>query len=170
MKLSQKVILSTEFVRAVCLPKKDEGDLATPKTKGTVAGWGVTRALDRYERPRLNEISKVLRHATFTIQSDQLCLTKSVILFNSTTAFCAGDGKGGKEGSDACSGDSGGAFVREGSDSKWVAVGVVSWGNGCAQKDQYGYYIRVYPFLDWIEKTMDKKTKTENSKLHTLTG
>ncbi|XP_078348007.1 uncharacterized protein LOC144633094 [Oculina patagonica] len=159
VKLSQKVTLTTEFVRAVCLPKKDEGELAIPKTKGTVAGWGVTRALERHERLSLSDISKVLRHATFTIQSDQLCFNKSGIPFNSTTAFCAGDGKGGKEGSDACVGDSGGAFVREGSDSKWVAVGVVSWGNGCAQKNQYGYYTRVYPFLDWIEKTMDKKAK-----------
>ncbi|XP_078348020.1 uncharacterized protein LOC144633100 [Oculina patagonica] len=162
VKLSQKVTLTTEFVRAVCLPKKDEGDLATPETKGTVAGWGVTRALERHERPSLSDLSKVLRHATFTIQSDQLCLNKSGISFNSTTAFCAGDGKGGKEGSDACVGDSGGAFVREGSDSKWVAIGVVSWGNGCAQKDQYGYYTRVYPFLDWIEKTMDKRPKTKS--------
>ena len=162
VKLSKEVALSTEFVRTVCLPSKDAGDLATPGTKGTVAGWGVTRSLRRFERPSLKDISKVLRHATFTIQSDQLCSNRSGIRYNSMTAFCAGEGKGT---SDTCAGDSGGAFVREGSDSKWVTIGIVSWGNGCAQKDQYGYYTRVYPFLDWIGKTMGEKTKTEDSKL-----
>ena len=160
VKLSQEVELS-KFVRTVCLPEQDEGDLAIPKTRGTVAGWGVTRPLRRGEFTQLSEISKVLRHASFPIQSDQLCINKSGIQFNTTTAFCAGYGRGGK---DACSGDSGGAFVRDVSqltDSKWVVVGVVSWGNGCAQKDQYGYYTRVYPFLDWIKETMNEKKEPE---------
>ncbi|KAL9989280.1 hypothetical protein ACROYT_G003813 [Oculina patagonica] len=155
VKLSQEVQIN-EFVRTVCLPKKDEGDPATPAEKGIVAGWGITRPLENYERPSLNEISNVLRHATFTIQSNQLCLNRSGIHFNATTEFCAGEGKGN---SDACLGDSGGAFVRRGSGSKWVAIGVVSWGNGCAQKDQYGYYTRVYPFLDWIKNTMEIEDK-----------
>ena len=163
VKLSQEVELS-KFVRTVCLPEKDEGDLAIPKTRGTVAGWGVTRPLRRGEYTRLSEISKVLRHASFPIQSNQLCINKSGIQFNTTTAFCAGDGRGGE---DACSGDSGGAFVRDVSsslsDSKWVVIGVVSWGNGCAQKDQYGYYTRINPFLDWIKETMNEKKEPANS-------
>lgn len=161
VKLSQEVELS-KFVRTVCLPEKDEGDLAIPKTRGTVAGWGVTRPLRRGEFTQLSEISKVLRHASFPIQSEQLCVNKSGIQLNTTTAFCAGDGRGGE---DACSGDSGGAFVRDSSfslDSKWVEIGVVSWGNGCAQKDQYGYYTRVHPFLDWIKETMNEKKEPEN--------
>ena len=68
--------------------------------------------------------------------------------------FCAGDGRGE---SDPCKGHCGGAFVRQirrGRNSQWVAIGVVSWGNGCAQTDEYGYYTRVYTFIDWIKKTM----------------
>lgn len=159
VKLSQDVELS-KFVRTVCLPEKIQGDLAVPKTRGTVAGWGVKRPLRRGEFAHLSEISKVLRHVSFAIQSDQLCINKSGIQFNTTTAFCAGDGSGGE---DACKGDSGGAFVREIRNSKWVVVGVVSWGNGCAQKDQYGYYTRVHPFLDWINETMNEKKEPENS-------
>ena len=151
VKLSQKVVLG-EFVRTVCLPEKSEGDLAIPDKIGTVAGWGVTGPLRYGEMGSLNDFSKVLRHTTITIQSDQLCFSRSGIQYNSTTAFCAGDGTGGK---DACKGDSGGAFVREIMNSKWVVVGVVSWGNGCAQKDQYGYYTRIHPFLDWIKETME---------------
>ena len=155
VKLSQEVKLGG-FVRTVCLPEKSEGDLATPNKRGIAAGWGVTRPLKYGDRFGLDDVSKVLRHATFTIKSDQLCKNKSGIQFNSTTAFCAGDGKGN---SDSCHGDSGGAFVRDVSfglsDSKWVVIGVVSWGNGCAQKDQYGYYTRIHPFLDWIKETME---------------
>ena len=153
IKLSQEVELS-RFVRTMCLPEKSEGDLAIPKARGTVAGWGVTRPLRRGEFTHLSEISKVLRHVSFPIQSDQLCINKTGIQFNITTTFCAGDGIGGE---DSCKGDSGGAFVRQIRNSKWVVVGVVSWGNGCSQKDRYGYYTRVYPFLDWIKETMNEK-------------
>ena len=64
--------------------------------------------------------------------------------------FCAGDGNGTR---DSCKGDSGGAFVRHLRRGRvhrqWVAVGLVSWGYGCAQPGQYGY-TRVYPFIRWI--------------------
>ena len=96
-----------------------------------MAGWGVTQPFRRGEFTQLSENSKVLRNASFPIQSDQLCINKSSIEFKTTTAFCAGDGRGGE---DACRGDSGGAFVREIRNSKWVMIGVVSWGDGCAQK------------------------------------
>ena len=159
IKLNQEVELS-KFVRAVCLPEQTEGDLAIPKTRGTVAGWGIRRPLRRGEFAQLSEVSKVLRHVSFPIQSDQLCINQSGIQFNTTTAFCAGDGRGGE---DACQGDSGGAFVRELGNSKWAVIGVVSWGNGCAQKDQYGYYTRIHPFLDWIKETMNEKREPGNS-------
>ena len=156
VKLSHNVDLN-RFVQTVCLPEKDEGDLAIPTTDGIVAGWGVTRALRHGELPKHNDISKVLRHSVFTIQKDQVCLNKTVLHYNSTMTFCAGDGKGG---SDTCQGDSGGAFVREirrGRSLQWVVAGVVSWGEGCAQKDKYGYYTRVYPFIHWIKKTMEER-------------
>ena len=31
---------------------------------------------------------------------------------------------------------------------------LLAGGKGCAQKDQFTYYTRVYPFIDWIKKTM----------------
>lgn len=59
--------------------------------------------------------------------------------------FCAGLEEGGK---DACQGDSGGPMV----DESGSLVGVVSWGNGCAQKGYSGVYTRVGNFVDWVGK------------------
>ena len=44
---------------------------------------------------------------------------------------------------------------QRGDDFRWVAIGLVSWSLGCVQKDHYGYYTRVFSFIDWIKKTME---------------
>ena len=147
-----------KFIRTVCLPEKREGDLVVPLKYGIVAGWGTTKALKTGEGPkRAEQYANILQYSVFPVQHEQLCANKSAILpYNSTVTFCAGDGQGVK---DACTGDGGGAFVRQAKRRdgyRWIAAGLVSWGNGCAQKNQYGYYTRVYPFIDWIKKTMDK--------------
>lgn len=156
VKLDKEVELGP-FVRTLCIPEKDKGDLAIVKKYGIATGWGVTQALKPLQVPKEHKrYSDRLQYSSFAIQSDQLCANKSAeYFFNSTVTFCAGDGKGGN---DTCKGDSGGAFVREakrGDDFRWVATGLISWGEGCAQKDKYGYYTRVYSFIDWIKKTME---------------
>jgi len=162
IKLREKVKLGP-FVQTLCLPEKDEGDLAIPTKYGFATGWGVTQALKPGEHPEPeNRYSTRLQYSAYTIQSDQLCAKRAAIAINSTVTFCAGDGKGGN---DTCHGDSGGAFVRErkrGEDYRWVATGLVSWGEGCAQKDRYGYYTRVYPFTDWIKNTIKENTKADD--------
>ena len=154
VKLEQKLELGPS-VRTVCLPKKGEGDLAIPGKHGYVAGWGATKALKLGEKQKPDDrVSNVLRYSSYTIQKDSLCSNKTNFAFNWEVSFCAGDGKGGN---DTCKGDSGGAFVREGKREdgyRWVATGVVSWGEGCAQKNKYSYYTRVLTFIDWIKKTM----------------
>ncbi|XP_076039590.1 mite allergen Der f 3-like [Oratosquilla oratoria] len=55
-----------------------------------------------------------------------------------------------KRNKDSCSGDSGGPLVVESSKNIWEQVGVVSFGNGCADKDFPGVYARVDYYIDWI--------------------
>ena len=82
------------FVRTVCLPKKEEGDLAIPGKYGFVAGWGATKPLKTGQRPAHGDrCSTVLKHSAFNIQSDRLCSNRTWFPFNSTTSFCAGDGE-----------------------------------------------------------------------------
>jgi secreted trypsin-like serine protease len=63
------------------------------------------------------------------------------------TEICGGLKAGGK---DSCQGDSGGPLVV--SDGKrFVQVGVVSWGEGCAMADKYGVYANVALLKTWID-------------------
>lgn len=85
---------------------------------------------------------------------------------SSTVTFCAGDGRGR---SGHCVGDAAGAFVREEqrADKKrwaWDATGLISWGEGCAQKNKNDYYTRVYPFIDLTGKKMEENSANENDK------
>uniref|UniRef100_A0A8B9PX85 Serine protease 55 n=1 Tax=Apteryx owenii TaxID=8824 RepID=A0A8B9PX85_APTOW len=101
-----------------------------------VAGWGTTLAA-----------SQVLQKVEMKLISREQCLEWIPQLADSM--LCAGLEEGGK---DACQGDSGGALVcTYGNTMKWFAVGIVSWGEGCGEKQSPGIYTDVYSYLDWIQ-------------------
>ncbi|XP_073322346.1 tissue-type plasminogen activator isoform X1 [Pagrus major] len=61
--------------------------------------------------------------------------------------LCAGDTRGLD---DACKGDSGGPLVCRNKD-QMTLMGVISWGDGCGQRDKPGVYTRVPHYIDWID-------------------
>jgi secreted trypsin-like serine protease len=48
-------------------------------------------------------------------------------------------------------GDSGGPLVRASPAGLVEVVGIVSWGQGCAEPNFFGVYTRVFTFVDWIK-------------------
>lgn len=70
--------------------------------------------------------------------------------------LCAGFMAGG---SDACQGDSGGPLFSVDSNGNEVLTGIVSWGNGCGDKNFPGIYTKIQNYLPWIEDFTGKLSK-----------
>nr|XP_045371424.1 plasma kallikrein isoform X2 [Camelus bactrianus] len=132
----------TDFQKPVCLPSKD--DTNTIYTNCWVTGWGFTE--------EKGKIQDTLQKANIPLVSNEEC-QKSYKEYKITKQMiCAGYKEGGK---DACKGDSGGPLVCK-HNGIWHLVGITSWGEGCARREQPGVYTKVAEYMDWIlEKTQD---------------
>ena len=156
VRLSFRVTL-TQYVRKVCLPEADNSptyrESVTPESRGFVAGWGATQVLNPGETAdSRNSSSMTLKSAQFQIKDSELCQNSTDYHFNESLKFCAGSDK---HGIGPCRGDSGGPFVMrmlQGGAWKWVAVGLVSWGEGCGIYGRYTFYTKLAPYVDWINQ------------------
>ena len=55
-------------------------------------------------------------------------------------------------GRDACRGDSGGPLMlQDDVTNRYFTYGVVSWGDGCGREGNFGVYVRIENFVDWIQ-------------------
>jgi len=74
--------------------------------------------------------------------------------FDKETMICAGYAEGGK---DTCLGDSGGPLQCPAPDGRWKLIGLISFGDGCAERKKPGVYTRVEHFIDWIKERVDDR-------------
>jgi len=74
--------------------------------------------------------------------------------------LCAGYEDGGR---DSCQGDSGGPLVMYDRNKCPYQVGIVSWGEGCADAKAYGVYTRISYFYDWIRARVPNARFTGSS-------
>ncbi|CAH1270981.1 F2 [Branchiostoma lanceolatum] len=137
------------FVRTLCLPKGNLRDSYQTRAGSTVlfAGWGATDPVRPGEVPGIPTL--VPQELCLPIVSQPVC-EKSTVVPITQRQLCAGYRFQEK---DACRGDSGGPLVVKHRDNLWGIVGIMSWGEGCAQPNKYGIYTRVETFLDWITDT-----------------
>merc|ERR1719323_1251885 len=110
----------------------------------TISGWGGTKAytpLKPVKQPGQCGLKETIVNILKT--SDKKC-SDFLGDSSSTTRLCAW-----AKGTDSCQGDSGGPLtVAE--NGKYVLLGVVSYGSGCATEHP-GVYARVQGFLPWIK-------------------
>jgi secreted trypsin-like serine protease len=130
----------------VALIGATEGSLEAAGTTARVAGWGWNGT----------DYPLDLQTATFPIIANSTCATiypegrtahNEPTEFRAQSMLCAGRLEGG---TDSCRGDSGGPLVVEPSGSHPRLVGVVSWGDSCAEPNLPGIYSRVSAARSWI--------------------
>nr|XP_023021099.1 proclotting enzyme [Leptinotarsa decemlineata] len=129
----------SKYIIPICIPPPQMRNEKFAGRKTTVVGWGTTYYGGKE--------STVQRQAVLPVWRNEDC---NDAYFQPITPnfICAGYSQGG---TDACQGDSGGPLMIHW-ESKWVQVGVVSFGNKCGEPGYPGVYTRVTEYLDWIEE------------------
>jgi secreted trypsin-like serine protease len=118
----------------------------------TVAGWG-------YVFEGAGAPSTDLRHVNLTMLSDALC-GRVFSNYAPATSLCAGYLPGGR---DACTGDSGGPlFLVRSTAPRFVQIGIVSYGFGCARTGVPGGYVDVREYSSWIQQHLNDEAPVLN--------
>lgn len=125
-------------VLPVCLP---EPGLVLPSwTECEISGYGRDKEFSA-------EYSERVKRGYVRLWPNERCVPDVLSGRPVTTnMLCAGDTRGLD---DACKGDSGGPLVCRNKD-RMTLMGVISWGDGCGQKDKPGVYTRVTNYINWI--------------------
>jgi secreted trypsin-like serine protease len=93
--------------------------------------------------------SKILQEASVPLVSMPVCAKSYPDSTVDRGQLCAGFAVGKR---DSCQGDSGGPLVAADGDACPYQVGVVSWGKGCAEPENYGIYTRVSAYAEWLKE------------------
>ncbi|XP_054630869.1 tissue-type plasminogen activator isoform X1 [Dunckerocampus dactyliophorus] len=126
-------------VLPACLP--DAGLVLPDWTECEISGYGKDTEFSPYYSERV-------KRGFVRLWPRERCIP-DVLSGRTVTAnmLCAGDTRGLD---DACKGDSGGPLVCR-NNNKMTLMGVISWGDGCGQRDKPGVYTRVTRYIDWIQ-------------------
>lgn len=129
-------------VRSICLPETDTK--LTTNQECSISGWGTTKYLGKPREKLFQVFPEVVSRA--------LCNEEKMYDGRVThNMLCAGRGRGGY---DSCQGDGGSPLVCV-ARGHYFAIGLASWGNGCAGK--YGVYTDLRKQTAWIKRVMQKK-------------
>ncbi|NXN53939.1 FA7 factor, partial [Rynchops niger] len=140
--LSSDVIFN-EYALPICLPSPGLAALLGEEGRvGMVSGWGATHDRGSTLRFLMKVQLPIVAMETCQRETDRLV---------TDNMFCAGYRA---EAADACKGDSGGPFTVS-YHNTWFLLGIVSWGEGCAEEGKYGVYTRVSNYLPWIKEVVE---------------
>ncbi|XP_064021344.1 coagulation factor VII-like isoform X2 [Pogoniulus pusillus] len=151
--LSSSVIVN-EYAIPICLPSPSLATLLSEEGRvGMVSGWGAT-----HDRGSTLRFLMQVRLPIVSLETCQQAMERLV----TDNMFCAGHTT---EVADACKGDSGGPFTVP-YHNTWFLLGIVSWGEGCAEKGKYGVYTRVANYIPWIKEVVESVADSENFTIH----
>lgn len=141
-------IEETDYIKYVNLPNSSvDYAINSVCPQALVMGWGFTIPGHRSMSADLHCVNLPLIHPVdcFYIY----------LMFNisTTNVICTFS----KEGKDACTGDSGGPLLCNG-----TQFGIVSWGIGCAKPNRPGVYTRVDSYLDFVNETLERNVAVCN--------
>ncbi|NWH28426.1 FAXD protein, partial [Grus americana] len=140
--LSSDVIFN-EYVIPICLPSPTLATLLSEEGRvGMVSGWGATHDRGSTLRFLMKVRLPIVNMETCQRSTDRL-ITDNMLCAGYTT-----------EAADACKGDSGGPFTVP-YHNTWFLLGIVSWGEGCAEKGKYSVYTRVSNYIPWINEVVE---------------
>ncbi|XP_062450473.1 suppressor of tumorigenicity 14 protein isoform X2 [Rhea pennata] len=137
MELREPVTFSS-VVKPICLPDSTHN---FPAGKDLwVTGWGATA--------EGGSGATILQKAEIRLINQTVC---NELLSGQLTPrmMCVGILTGGV---DACQGDSGGPLVSVEASSRMFLAGIVSWGDGCAQRQKPGVYTRLTKLRQWLKE------------------
>uniref|UniRef100_A0A6I8P089 Coagulation factor XII n=1 Tax=Ornithorhynchus anatinus TaxID=9258 RepID=A0A6I8P089_ORNAN len=139
------------FIQTACLPNVTE-PLSAPAPLCEIAGWG-----HQYEGAE--KYSNFLQEAQLPLISQERCSSPEVHGAKiSPDMLCAGYLEGG---TDACQGDSGGPLVCEEAEGRVTLRGIISWGEGCGDRNKPGVYTNVAHHLPWIRTHIAPESPSE---------
>jgi len=129
----------------ICLPEADDDYL---NRTAWVTGWGRL-----YENgPLPSKLQEVPVPIIPNSDCESMYKEAGFVEHIPKIFLCGGYAIGGR---DSCEGDSGGPLVTQRNNSdRHELIGIISWGIGCAQKNQPGVYTRITYFREWVEQIM----------------
>ncbi|XP_041939904.1 serine protease 27-like [Alosa sapidissima] len=135
----QEAVSFSDTVKPVILPSPR--DVFSPDTECWVTGWG-----DVAEGTPLGG-KQTLQEVQVSLVDDATC--RRIYPETTDRMLCAGDPRGGK---DSCQSDSGAPLVcvLAGEERRFVQVGIVSFGQGCARVGLPGVYTHVLSYTQFI--------------------
>ncbi|XP_066925213.1 chymotrypsin B-like [Clytia hemisphaerica] len=133
-----------DHIQPICLPTL--GEKLPTGSSCYITGWG-QHTVGRSGPPAL-----VLKQALVKTVSPQTCYnmnTQNMGIPITNQMICAG--RGPRDATSGCHGDSGGPFVCK-NNGRWVLYGSVSWGSGyCDSSEAYSVFAKISSFRDWID-------------------
>uniref|UniRef100_A0A8C3WH91 tryptase n=1 Tax=Catagonus wagneri TaxID=51154 RepID=A0A8C3WH91_9CETA len=140
----ERPIQFSERVLPICLP--DSSVRLPPDTDCWIAGWGSIHDGVPLPRPQTLQKLKVpiidsgICGRLYWRGAGQGAITEDML--------CAGYLEGER---DACLGDSGGPLMCR-VQGTWLLAGIISWGEGCAERNRPGVYISLAAHRSWVQK------------------